>query len=204
MTQVIALRGFDTVARLSREIPFRTDAAEFIFVRHGETEGNRTRIFQVPHIPLNDTGEAQAAGAARRLAGTPLVRIVASPMARAWRTASVIGEPHGLVPEADGALSERYYVNLWNTPVPDEELDWGHDPQGCEPISAFVHRVGFGLIRILSDAAHAPRTAIVAHGGILLMLCALTRVTLDDDCRRNGVPLRFSNQSGTWSASPIG
>ena len=157
MTQVIGLRGFAAVETLAKAVPLRTDAASFIFVRHGETEGNRTRIFQVPHIPLNEAGEAQAKGAALRLQSTPLARIVASPMARAWRTASLIGEPHGLVPEADGALGERNYVNLWNTPVPEEELDWGSDPAGCEPVATFVHRVCHGLNRILADAAHARR-----------------------------------------------
>lgn len=203
MTKVIGLRGFDAVEKLARTVPFETAAASFLFVRHGETEGNRTRIFQVPHIPLNEAGEAQARGAAERLKSVALARIVASPMARAWRTASLIGEPHGLVPEADGALGERYYVNLWNTPVPAEELDWGHDPEGCEPIDAFVHRVGHSLNRILSDTARAPQTAIVAHGGILLTLCAMTGVSLTEDLRRNAVPLRFSRNGMGWRAEPI-
>lgn len=204
MTKVIGLRGFEAVETLARALPFRIEASSFIFVRHGETEGNRTRIFQVPHIPLNDAGEAQAYSAAERLKFTALTRIVASPMARAWRTASVIGEPHHIVPEADGALSERFYVNLWNTPVPEEELDWGHDPQGCEPIAAFVHRVGHSLIRILSDAERAPQTAIVAHGGILLTVCAMTGLSLTEDLRRNAVPLRFSRNGTRWTAQPIG
>lgn len=203
MTQVIGLRGFAAVETLANAIPLRTEAASFIFVRHGETEGNRTRIFQVPHIPLNEAGEAQAKGAAARLKSTALTRIVASPMARAWRTASLIGEQHGLVPEADGALGERHYVNLWDTPVPAEELDWGFDPPGCEPVDAFVHRVCHGLNRILADATRAPETAIVAHGGILLTLCALTGVSLADDQRRNAVPLRFVRNGGGWMVQAI-
>ena len=203
MTQVIGMRGFAAVETLAKAIPLRTDASSFIFVRHGETEGNRTRIFQVPHIPLNEAGEAQARKAAERLQATPLVRVVASPMARAWRTASLIGEQHGLTPEADGALGERYYVNLWDTPVPAEELDWGHDPAGCEPIDAFVHRVCHGLNRILSDQVRAPQTAIVAHGGILLTLCALTGVALEPDQRRNAVPLRFLRAGDSWRVEAI-
>ncbi|MGL4494827.1 MAG: histidine phosphatase family protein [Beijerinckiaceae bacterium] len=204
MTKIIGLRGFDTIAALARALPFTPAATDFIFVRHGETEGNRTRVMQVPHIPLNEAGEAQAQAATGRLRQRNLSRIVASPMARAWRTASLIGEPHGLVPEADGALAERYYVNLWNTPLSEEGLDWGFDPPGCETTAAFVSRVTHALNRILADAVRGPETAIVAHGGIMLVLCAHTGVDLDDDQRRNAVPLHFRRDGERWSAHAIG
>lgn len=203
MTQVVDLLGYERIVSLAAGLNFAPARERFVFVRHGETEGNRTRVYQVPHIPLNPTGEAQAQKAAQALATARIGRLVASPMARAWRTANLVGEQHKLHPEADGALGERYFVALWDTPI-GEKFDWDLDPPGCEPLATFVNRVAHSLMHILSDDTPDGETVIVAHGGILLVACALTGVTLDDAHRRNAVPLRFERQSAKWSATPVG
>jgi broad specificity phosphatase PhoE len=201
MTQVIDLLGYDRIVSHVSGLQFAPARERFIFVRHGETEGNRNRVYQVPHIPLNETGEGQAARAAKSLVATKIGKLVASPMARAWRTASLIAAEHKMHPEADGALSERFYVNLWNTPVGN--LHWGDDPEGCEPLATFVHRAAHSVVRILSDDTPQGETVIVAHGGILLVVCALTGATLGGDQRRNAVPLRFMRENGAWTATPV-
>ena len=117
MTQVIDLLGYERIAELASVLTFAPKRERFIFLRHGETEGNRTKRYQMPHTPLNEAGEGQAALAAKSLAATRIGRLVASPMARAWRTASLVAAEHGIHPEADGALSERFYVSLWDTPI---------------------------------------------------------------------------------------
>jgi broad specificity phosphatase PhoE len=202
MSQVVTIVGYDRIRELAAALPLVANRTSFIFVRHGETEGNRNRVFQVPHIPLNEVGEAQAQKAAAALAKTRIGRVVASPMVRAWRTASLIAAEHKIHPEADGALAERYYVALWDTPVV-KELDWAEDPSGCEPISTFVHRTATSLLRILADDTTKDEIVVVAHGGSLLVACALTGVTLSQDARRNAVPLRFARESGGWSATPM-
>jgi hypothetical protein len=58
-------------------------------------------------------------------------------------------------------------------------------------------------MRILQADAHEGETVIVAHGGILLVVCALTGASLVNDHRRNAVPLRFELQGGKWIASPV-
>src|SRR6266536_250704 len=129
MTQVIDLLGYERIAHHASAHRFDPKRRRFIFVRHGETEGNRTKTYQLPHTPLNETGEGQAAVAAKSLATTRIGRLVASPMARAWRTASLIAAAHRMHPEADGALSERFFTALWNTPI-GEVFDWNWDPDG--------------------------------------------------------------------------
>jgi broad specificity phosphatase PhoE len=198
MTQVVDLFGYDRIAALE----FAPARERFIFVRHGETEGNRNRVYQFPHTPLNEAGEGQAQLVARRLATTRIGKLVASPMARAWRTASLVAAEHKMQPEVDGALSERFYVSLWNTPI-GERFDWNLDPEGCEPLATFVHRAAHSLMRILSDDAHDGETVVVAHGGILLVACALTRVSLTSELRRNAVPLRFERTNGAWTATAL-
>ena len=202
MTQVIDLLGYERIAALASALPFAPAREKFIFVRHGETEGNRNRVYQLPHTPLNEAGEGQAQIVAKRLATTRIGKLVASPMARAWRTASLVAAEHKMHPEVDGALSERFYVSLWDTPT-GERFDWNLDPDGCEPLSTFVHRAAHSLMRILAEDAHEGETVIVAHGGILLVTCALTGVSLTSELRRNAVPLRFERTNGAWTAAPI-
>ena len=188
--------------QLAAAIPFSPTRERFIFVRHGETEGNRNKIYQLPHTPLNETGEGQAALAAKALAKTRIGRLVASPMARAWRTASLIAAEHKMHPQVDGALSERFYVSLWDQPIVGA-FDWNWDPDGCEPLATFVHRAAHSIMRILADDSPDGETVIVAHGGILLVACALTDTTLETAHRRNAVPLRFERQNGAWTATPV-
>jgi broad specificity phosphatase PhoE len=202
MTQIVDLLGYDRIAELASALPFAPQRERFIFVRHGETEGNRTKRYQLPHTPLNEAGETQAAQAAKSLATTKIGKLVASPMARAWRTASLIAAEHKMHPEADGALSERFYVSLWDTPI-EGAFDWNWDPDGCEPLATFVHRAAHGVMRILADDTVNGETVIVAHGGILLVTCALTQATVETAHRRNAVPLRFARHNGAWTASPV-
>ena len=203
MTQVVDLLGYDRIAELAAALTFAPARERFIFVRHGETEGNRTKRYQLPHTPLNETGETQAAQAAKSLATTKIGKLVASPMARAWRTASLIAAEHKMHPEADGALSERFYVSLWDTPI-EGAFDWNWDPDGCEPLATFVHRAAHSVTRILADDTIDGETVIVAHGGILLVTCALTQATVETAHRRNAVPLRFARHNGAWTAKPVG
>ena len=202
MTQVVDLLGYERIAEHASAIPFAPKRERFIFVRHGETEGNRTKRYQLPHTPLNETGEGQAASAAKALAPVRIGKLVASPMARAWRTASLVAAEHGIHPEVDGALSERFYVSLWDTPI-EGAFNWDWDPAGCEPLATFVHRAAQSVMRILADNSADGETVIVAHGGILLVTCALTNATLDNSHRRNAVPLRFSRENGAWTARPL-
>jgi broad specificity phosphatase PhoE len=204
MTQVVETLGYDRIASLASIHTFTPKRERFIFVRHGETEGNRTRVYQVPHIPLNETGEAQAARAAKSLNQTRIGKLVASPMARAWRTASLIAAEHKMHPEVDGALGERFYTALWNTSIGEAAIDWSWDPDGCEPLATFVHRAAHSLMRILEDDTPDGETVIVAHGGILLVTCALTGTTVEREHRRNAVPLRFERANGSWTATPVG
>ena len=202
MTQVIDLLGYERIAELASGLTFAPKRERFIFLRHGETEGNRTKRYQMPHTPLNETGEGQAASAAKALAPVRIGRLVASPMARAWRTASLVAAEHGIHPEVDGALSERFYVSLWDKPI-EGAFDWNWDPDGCEPLATFVHRAAHSVMRILEDDKPDGETVIVAHGGILLVTCALTNATLQQSHRKNAVPLRFTRQNGAWTAAPV-
>lgn len=202
-TQVSPTLGFDAIVDLARTIPFRPRLSRFIFLRHGETEGNRKGIYQSPETPLNSAGEAQAAEAADRLALASIVHVAASPMMRAWRTAAIVTDGRGLTPEPDGGLAERYFIGLAGTTV--GTMDWRDDPPACETLAAFVHRAGSCLSRWLSrDDDPEGDLMLVAHGGQLLVLAAMTGVDLNVELRRNATPILFTHTTAGWEAAPIG
>ena len=63
-----------------------------LFVRHGQTEANRTGVLLGRlDPPLNETGRAQIAALAERIAPRAPTRVLSSPLLRARESAAVIG-----------------------------------------------------------------------------------------------------------------
>jgi broad specificity phosphatase PhoE len=81
-----------------------------LLARHGETDDNRQPIrFQgFRDTPLNDTGRAQAAELAERVAALadPVRSLWASDLSRARETAEIVGARIGLEPRLDPRLRE--------------------------------------------------------------------------------------------------
>lgn len=203
-TKIAPLDGFEAIRRLTAGMRLPAALQSFIFVRHGETEGNRRGLYQVAETPLNETGEAQAEAAAAALtAYRPLGRVIASPMARAWRTASLIAGPEGQ-PEPDCGLQERLYLGLAGQPV--GRLDWSVDPPGCERLATFVDRAARALVRIAEEETAAPGAGplcVVSHGGVLLILAALCDLEPAVELRRNATPIMVRRTGGRWGFEPL-
>lgn len=191
--------GAAELIRLSRASPLIVAARSFIFVRHGETDGNRHRIFQHAEQPLNATGLAQASQAALALRNHAVRRIHASTMPRAWRTAEIIAEPHGLALAASDNLRERWFGSLVGTP--SIALDWSYDPPGGERLHDFVARTRAGFAEALSEAAGS---MVVAHGGNLRVLSNGLGLDLPSQMGANASPLLFARSGDSWTVTPIG
>lgn len=111
-----------------------------ILIRHGRTawnvdEGQGERFRGLTDLPLAEEGVAQAQITARRLANTPLTAIYSSPLQRAFRTAQIIAEPHGLAVHPLPGLGSMNYgewagrtyaevASRW----PELYQKWRHDP----------------------------------------------------------------------------
>ena len=68
-----------------------------LLLRHGETELNAEDCFRgMSNPPLDDEGVKQAERAATFLKGTPIKRIVSSPLLRAYQTAHIVGDAIGM------------------------------------------------------------------------------------------------------------
>ena len=192
--------GLDEVRRLAAERPLEPRARRFIFLRHGETEGNARRVYQPLDIPLNPTGHAQARRAAEYLREHPVERILASDMRRAWQTAQAAAEIvcAPVIPEP--RLRERWFGDLIGTSSMD--LDWRNEPPNGESLRDFVVRTQDGFCDALDTEAS---TLLVAHGGPLYVLVFSLGAELLEQHIANATPLLFEYESdaGRWRISNI-
>ncbi len=106
------LESLNITAHLGQAMPKRKQGMRILLVRHGETQWNREQRFQGQRdIPLNATGEEQAAKVAEFLATQPLQLAFSSPLKRPWATADAICSSHS---------------NLILRPIPDlQEISHG-------------------------------------------------------------------------------
>jgi broad specificity phosphatase PhoE len=196
----LAKHGLDEVRRIARTRPLKPRARRFLFLRHGETEGNAKRIYQHAEIPLNPVGLEQARRAADYLRHHPVERILASDMRRAWQTAQAAAEIVGAPLIAEPRLRERWFGDLVGTPSHD--LDWRNEPPNGETLRDFVARTQSGLSDALDTDAS---TLVVAHGGSLYVLVYSLGAELLEQHISNATPLLFELEVHTsrWHISNI-
>ena len=192
--------GLDEVRRLARARPLKPRARRFMFLRHGETEGNARRVYQPPDTPLNPTGLAQAKRAAEYLRDHPIERILASDMRRAWETAQAAAEMGSVPVIPEPRLRERWFGDLIGTSSTD--LDWRNEPPNGETLPEFVRRTQAGIEDALDTEAS---TLLVAHGGPLYVLVFSLGAELLERHIANATPLLFEYEprADSWRISNI-
>ncbi len=145
-------------------------------VRHGETEWNVTRrLMGQSDVPLNETGRAQAAALAQRLAGRTFDAAYSSDLSRAAQTAQAITQAAGIAFKPEPRLREIAFgviegltyeeaqvkhtaiFNLWQS-------DRDQPPGGGEAISVFSARCD-GLLDVLKARHPDQSVLLVTHGG---------------------------------------
>ncbi len=129
------------------------------FVRHGETEWNKERLFQgATDVPLNDTGRDQAREAASRIneKGISFKKVYSSPLGRAIETAELVS---GISRDSDNfvideRIKEMFFGELEGTDydlVKAREKDLFAEPdkyvncerkKGVETYDSIVNRAG--------------------------------------------------------------
>ena len=155
---------------------------KLILVRHGESVGNRERIFTVtPHeLALTELGYEQARAAGNFIAQTFKTEVVvSSPYMRARETARVIAEilelpvevEHDLHERDVGSLKGQSYESILTAPGFDPQRPWAWQPPDGESYDDVKNRVGPILDRLA--AAHPARdVVVVSHGGVMMALWA--------------------------------
>jgi probable phosphoglycerate mutase len=164
--------------------------SRLILVRHGESSGNRDRIYATsPHdLPLTELGYRQAREAARRIG--QLFRpelVVTSAYLRAHETARIIADALGLPLEVEPNLHEREigahrgrpYDSFLTEPDYDPQRPWAWKPQDGESYEEVQARAAPILDRLA--AAHPARdVVVVSHGGVMTTLWAYAAGTWED------------------------
>jgi probable phosphoglycerate mutase len=166
----------------------------FYFLRHGETEWNRTHRAQGQiDIPLNETGIAQAKRAADVVRGLGVRRICASPLGRAYETARHATDGLGVAISVVENLREcglgvdegRMHGGTWFG-------DWRagtYVPEGAESYSGFLTRALMGVNEALAVEDEGP-LLIVAHGGVFWSIVHHAQLGAERNAG-NGEVMRF-------------
>ncbi len=142
----------------------------FWFLRHGQTDWNRTgRCQGRKDVPLSMQGEAEAHAAVRHLKRLGIDGICTSPLKRARHTADIIASALGL-PVLDVLGLEEMDVGPYEGKADYSWIAaWRQDQpiDGIEPFPDVRKRVAAAANQALGTAS---RVLIVAHGGVFWAL----------------------------------
>lgn len=155
---------------------------KFIFVRHGESIGNKTgRFLGNFDGELTELGRRQAERAAEYLQNEHIDAVYASDLCRAYETGRIIAEPHGLKPIPDPELREIHAGKWENEEFTKIEklyhsdwIVWQQDiynsrPTGGESVKELYERVNREVWRLAE--LHDDQTLLIAtHATPIRML----------------------------------
>ena len=146
------------------------------FIRHGQTDWNNDNRYQgTSDIPLNATGQEQAATLAAAMHGESWDRMISSPLSRAFETATAVARAIG-IDEADiipdKRAMERSYGDAEGLTIPEREAIWpGGNWPNLEPWENVARR-GMEMLNDLVRDFPGERIIVVAHGGLINALLA--------------------------------
>lgn len=142
------------------------------FVRHGETEANRSGLLLGrADPPLTEHGVEQARRAAEAIGALRPVRLVTSPLSRARETAAIIGEACGLEATVDDRLVELDYGSWDGTSLSAADAErverWRRDsslaPHGGESLDEVGLRVAAFCLEVAELPPDAFPLVAVSH-----------------------------------------
>lgn len=169
---------------------------ELYVARHGETEWNAAeRLCGRTDLPLNETGEAQAAALADKLVGEAksIERIIASPMTRAQQTARIIAQRLGVSVETDERLIEQNYGvyeggSVQNPDFLENRKQFAYRYPNGESMMQVACRV-YALLDDLKRRGDLQRVLLVSHGGT----CRVLHTYFEDETNEAFVQWRMKN-----------
>ena len=150
-------------------------------VRHGATDWNiHKRAQGTADVELNEKGWEQARETADQLRGTPLTAVYSSDLKRAYDTAKVIAEPHGLEVVRDPRFREIDQGEWTGLTVEEIQAGW---PDKWGPARHYNARPGgeapqqvraraLAGLRDVVQAHPQGTVVIVSHGGTIRWISA--------------------------------
>lgn len=185
------------------------ELSRIVLVRHGETVGRSSiRFYGSTDVALSAEGCAQMRRAARAVVGKGVGLVVASPLGRAWKAATIVapGLPVRLEPgfrEIDFGRWEGLTQEEIEARDPVLYRDWqagapGFEFPGGERRASFRTRIRIALEGLL--ACGQSSVVVVSHKGVIReIVLQLTGEPLDEGepALAGVVPLALS-RGGSW------
>ena len=185
-----------------------------VLVRHGETVGESSiRYNGITDVVLSSEGRRQAEAARLALAGETFDCVVASPLSRAWQTATGLSPNQAIELEEDfREVNFGEWEGLTREEIiardPELHAEWERERPnfvypGGDARADFRMRVERGLERLLDT--NPPSALVVAHKGVIRVLAAaLTGEELPPSEPHLGTVIRLSNAAGgAWRVSDV-
>jgi broad specificity phosphatase PhoE len=169
---------------------------KLLLVRHGETDWNLNGRFQ-GHAdpPLNETGRAQARELAAALEQRSVAAVYSSPLRRAFETAEIVADLHGLRPvpvEGLGEVDVGSWQGLTRAEVeerfPAQFRRWLAFGQGWDDGETYDD-MGRRVVATLLELARrheSERVLAVTHGGPIRAALAAALGISHSEARRDG------------------
>lgn len=169
--------------------------SQLLLIRHGQSTWNDEGRWQGQQDPpLTALGVRQARIAAQVLGSFDL--IASSTLQRAFTTAGVIADAHGVGPVvADDDLVERSagpWEGLTRAEIHERYPGWldeGRRPEGYETDESVLSRSAAALGRIAGQVGPGGTALVVTHGGVIHNLERFVGATRDG---------RLANLGGRW------
>jgi alpha-ribazole phosphatase len=171
-----------------------------LFVRHGETDYNKTKRVQgTQQIPLNERGRKQALQVAKSLRQFKITHIYCSGLVRARETAEIIDSSFSLPIVNDNRLNERNW-GIWESKKRDEILKPGENfeniwseenldanPHQGETTRELMIRCVDFLHWIIENHADSDVILVVTHAGPMRMIRGIIKGLQDEEYLRRDI-----------------
>ena len=145
---------------------FEFGTTPFYVLRHGETPESRDGVLQGQNeTELTAAGRKMAEDAAQSLLAVQLGSIHASPLKRAWRTASIISVLTRVPVFPLPGLMERHWGIYQGRPK--DQRPTSANPETAEPLEAFSRRI----VQALESIPGPSPVLVVTHSGVFRIIC---------------------------------
>ncbi|MDJ0951952.1 MAG: histidine phosphatase family protein [Alphaproteobacteria bacterium] len=181
---------------------FEYGVTPFYFLRHGETYESREGILQGQNeTELSTVGRRMAEDAAETVSNLSLASIYASPLKRAWSTASIVSGRLGVPVHSLPGLMERHWGSFQGTPKAERPMV--PNPETVETVEDFRGRV-MDAMRSISGPAPV---LVVAHSGVFRAICESVGISKDGRVKvATGQVVKFeppTASSTAWRLSTV-
>jgi probable phosphoglycerate mutase len=152
-------------------------------IRHGQTNGNRDRIVQMPDTPLSDLGQQQAKQLAQTFQNISIEKIICSDYIRTQQTAAPLRAIKQATFSLQPLLRERSFGDLRGRPYEEIDADFFAEsfaPPNGETYQQFIERVHIAWEFVLSTYQNMQGSLIVMTHGLVLRELIKQHLIVDD------------------------